>query len=142
MEFKRENKKGRKNDIGWLFFVYNLEAYVVCPSHITRPFLPYKDQNSLLFPTGRFIGIYYSEELKYARELGYQITPIRGYMFEMRRSPFESFISYLYESRQEARRAGDDAIAYVYKILMNSLYGRFGINPESTVTEVCREDQY
>ncbi|KAG6487538.1 hypothetical protein ZIOFF_056126 [Zingiber officinale] len=88
------------------------EAYVECPSHISRPFLPYKDQNSLLFPTGKFIGIYYSEELKYA---GYEIRPLRGYMFEKMSSPFEEFISNLYESRQEARRA---------------------------VTEVCREEKY
>ena len=45
-----------------------IEAYVVCPSTITRPFLPYKDyNNTLLFPTGKFVGVYYSEELKYAR---------------------------------------------------------------------------
>ena len=31
-------------------------------------------------------------------------------------------------------------MAYLYKILMNSR--RFGINPESTVTEVCREEIY
>ncbi|KAK7234142.1 hypothetical protein RIF29_45420 [Crotalaria pallida] len=29
------------------------------------------------------------------------------------------------ESRLEARRSGNDALAYVYKILMNTLYGRF-----------------
>lgn len=53
-----------------------IEAYVVCPTTITRPFLPYKKQNNtLLFPTGKFWGVYYSEELKYARDLGYQIIP-------------------------------------------------------------------
>ncbi|CAB4280624.1 unnamed protein product [Prunus armeniaca] len=31
------------------------------------------------------------------------------------------------------------AMSYVYKILMNSLYGRFGINPKSTTTEQYRE---
>ncbi|KAF6143523.1 hypothetical protein GIB67_029692 [Kingdonia uniflora] len=25
---------------------------------------------------------------------------------------------------------------------MNSLYGRFGINPESTITEICKRDKY
>lgn len=25
---------------------------------------------------------------------------------------------------------------------MNSLYGRFGINPESSVTEICSESRY
>lgn len=87
------------------------EAYVVCPSHITRPFLPYKFNKFLVFPTGQFIGVYYSEELKYA--LGYEITPLRGYQFEKICSPFESFITNLYDSRQEARRDGDDAMVYI-----------------------------
>lgn len=30
----------------------------------------------------------------------------------------------------------------IYKTLMNSLYGRFGINPRSTITEVCLEYRY
>lgn len=55
-----------------------VEAYVVCPSTITRPFLPYrKDKDSpLLFPTGKFVGVYYyySEELIFARDLGYNST--------------------------------------------------------------------
>jgi hypothetical protein len=29
----------------------------------------------------------------------------------------------------------------VYKILMNSLYGRFGINPISTTGEICNEQR-
>ncbi|XP_028052254.1 uncharacterized protein LOC114256772 [Camellia sinensis] len=33
-------------------------------------------------------------------------------------------------------------MAYGYKILMNSLYGRFGINPKSTTTEVCSREIY
>lgn len=118
------------------------EAYVVCPSTIEHPFLPYKDKfGTLIFPTGRFIGVYYSEELKYARELGYKIIPLRGYMFQKKASPFEGFISDLYKSRLEAKKSGDQAMSFVYKILMNSLYGRFGINPESIVTEICTQEQ-
>ena len=120
-----------------------IEAYVVCPSTITRPFLPYKDSNdTLLFPTGKFVGVYYSEELKYARSLGYTILPLRGYLFEETPSPFDGFVSSLFSLRQEARRAGHESTAYGYKILMNSLYGRFGINPKSTVTEVCDRERY
>ena len=120
-----------------------IEAYVVCPSTITRPFLPYKDSNdTLLFPTGKFVGVYYSEELKYARTLGYTILPLRGYLFDEKPSPFDGFVSSLFSLRQEARRAGHESTAYGYKILMNSLYGRFGINPKSTVTEVCDLERY
>jgi len=51
-----------------------IKAYVVCPNTIKRPFLPYRDKNkTLIFPTGEFIGVYYSEDLKYARDLRYTV---------------------------------------------------------------------
>jgi len=119
-----------------------IEAYVVCPKTIKKPFLPYRDKNhTIIFPTGEFVGVYYSEELKYARGLGYTVLPISGYLFERMESPFRDFVSSLFESRLEARISGNEAMAYVYKILMNSLYGRFGINPKSTVTDVCDENR-
>lgn len=120
-----------------------IEAYVVCPKTIKKPFLPYRDKNNtLLFPTGEFVGVYYTEELKYARGLGYTVLPISGYLFKRMESPFRSFVSSLFASRIDARKSGNEALAYVYKILMNSLYGRFGINPNSTTTEVCDEYRY
>ena len=77
-----------------------IEAYIVCPDSIDRPFLPYKDKKgTLVFPTGKFTGIYFSEELKHALTLGYEIIPLRGYLFEQRPSPFHGFISDLYTSR-------------------------------------------
>ncbi|XP_057544023.1 DNA polymerase-like [Amaranthus tricolor] len=64
-----------------------IEAYVVCPTNISCPFLPYKDKaGTLLFPTGKFVGVFYSEELKFARHLGYHIMPLRGYFFEKKAS--------------------------------------------------------
>ena len=120
-----------------------IEAFVVCPTNISRPFLPYKDKTgTLVFPTGKFVGVYYSEELKFARNLGYHIIPLRGYLFEKKDSPFKGFVSHLYESRLESKKSGDEAMSYFYKILMNTLYGRFGINPESTVTEICNQKKY
>lgn len=70
------------------------------------------------------------------------MIPISGYLFEKMESPFKDFVSTLYESRLKARNDKNEALAYVYKILMNSLYGRFGIHPKSTITEVCNYVQY
>ena len=41
-----------------------------------------------------------------------------------------------------AKSTGKDAMSYIYKILMNSLYGRLGINPKYTITEVCDLERY
>ncbi|XP_022849105.1 uncharacterized protein LOC111371388 [Olea europaea var. sylvestris] len=122
-----------------------IEAYVVCPRTISPPFLPYRDEKNqtLLFPIGKFVDVYYSEELKYARDIGYQSIPLSSYLFEKKNSiPFKSFVFNIFDRRQEAKRAGNDTMSYVYKILMNSLYGRFGINPKSTVTEIYDYDRY
>ncbi|KAM3204574.1 hypothetical protein P3L10_027983 [Capsicum annuum] len=47
-----------------------LEAYIVTPPDMKRPFLPYRTlKNTLIFPTGEFVGVYYSKELKYAKSI-------------------------------------------------------------------------
>lgn len=82
-----------KVDLGTLFgFV---EASVVCPKELRRPFLPYKSSDTLIFGTGHFVGVYFSEELKYARGLGYEITPLRGYSFLRRGAAVLSQASFL-----------------------------------------------
>lgn len=101
-----------------------VEAYAICPKAINHPFLPYKEPGSgtLIFATGHFLGVYLSEELKYARQLGYQITPLRGYLFEKKSgSPFESVISSLYELRKKAKKEGAEAMSFILKLCMNSL---------------------
>lgn len=51
-----------------------VKALVVCPPDIHKPFLPYRDNSGLLiFPTGLFVGTYFSEELKFAVDLGYKV---------------------------------------------------------------------
>lgn len=65
-----------------------IEAYVECPKTINKPFLPYRNkENTLIFPTGEFVGVYFSEELKYARDIGYTVIPISGYLFERNGKP-------------------------------------------------------
>nr|QVJ98103.1 hypothetical protein [Apium graveolens] len=132
----------RKKDLDTLYGF--IEAFVKCPDSIKNPFLPYREKvnGSLIFPTGYFVGVYYSEELKYARDLGYTIYPLRGYLFKKTESPFKTFVNDLYNSRLKAKKDGNEGMSYVYKILMNSLYGRFGINPKMTITEICDQDCY
>ncbi|WOL17415.1 DNA polymerase-like [Canna indica] len=121
-----------------------IEAYVICPKTINKRFLPYRDNktNTLIFPTSEFIGVYYSEELKYARRLGYTVIPISGYLFEKKESPFKDFVLTLYNNRLLAKKTGNESLSFIYKILMNTLYGRFGINPKSTKTIICDNKKY
>ena len=69
-----------------------IRAFIICPKHIKKPLLPYKkDDGTIIFPTGRFLGVYFSEELKYAVSLGYKVYPICGYIFDRKESPFKPF---------------------------------------------------
>lgn len=120
-----------------------VKAYIECPEDLDKPVLPYKDTDgTLIYPTGKFIGVYFSEELKYARKIGYKVTPLNGYIFEEKAYIFDKYITEFYENRLEVKKSGDEAMSWVYKVLMNSLYGRFGMNPESLVTEICKYDKY
>lgn len=120
-----------------------LEAYRKCPKTMNRPFLPYRNKNGgLLFPTGEWVGVYYSEELKYAKKLGYTVVPLRGYLFKQMESPFVNFGTSMFENRKKAKIEGNEALSYVYKMIMNTLYGRFGINPKCSVTEIATLDRY
>lgn len=80
--------------------------------------------------------------LKYAKSLGYTVIPLSGYLFEKKESPFKEYVNYHFESRLQAKKDGNEALSFVYKILMNSLYGRFGIHPNSTKTELCDSERY
>ncbi|KAI5669111.1 hypothetical protein M9H77_18964 [Catharanthus roseus] len=72
----------------------------------------------------------------------YTVIPISGYLFEKKESPFKNFVSSLFESRLEAKKSGNNSMSFMYKILMNSLYGRFEISPASTKIEICDENRY
>ncbi|KAL8146228.1 hypothetical protein AgCh_004100 [Apium graveolens] len=107
----------KNNDLGTLYGF--IEAYVECLDSLNKPFLPYRDleTGSLLFSIGYFVGVYYNEELKYARTLGYKVYTLRGYLFKKAESPFKTFVNDIYNSR-------------------------FGINPKMTITEICDQDHY
>jgi len=132
--------QGRKLEESYGF----LESYIECPSSMNKPFLPYRSEKSglLIFPTGRFIGVYFYEEMKYAKSIGYKVRPLRGYLYDKGYGVIDRFVGDMYSNRSRAKREGNAGFAYVSKILMNSLYGRFGRNPRSTISEICTEQRY
>lgn len=114
-------------------------AYIRCPAHIKRPFLPFKRDDGLsVCPTGRWVGVYYSRELAFAERLGYEIVPLKGYLYTEIASPFRSYIGDLYEKRRVAKENKDAGLSFIYKGLMNHLYGRFGISAESETCELVQ----
>lgn len=88
--------------------------------------------------SGKFLykgsGVYTKPEIDKILELG-EISVIRGYEYFEVGKIFEPFITYWYKQRLEAKRSGDEAWSFVCKILMNSLYGKFGQREEGTIIE-------
>jgi hypothetical protein len=94
--------------------------------------LPHRaDNGSLSFPVGR--GIFYAtgHELRAGIELGKirifrVITALRCTV----KINFASFVDEYYALRMAAREAGDDEAVLHFKLVLNSGYGRFALDPE------------
>lgn len=94
------------------------------------PLLPARYKNRLFFPTGVFDGIFPHSELRFALGSGVELVDVSWSLWAKSTfNPFETFVSDLYARRKLA--ASDSPLKQqVYKLILNSLYGRFGVNWE------------
>lgn len=88
-------------------------------SDLYIPVLPYVADKKLLFPIGQFEGIYNSEELKLASEMGYEIEINKGLVFEAAEL-FKDYISKMYA----LKLSSDPVQSSLGKSTMNSSYGK------------------
>ena len=84
----------------------------------------------LIFPRGRFKGIWYSEELKLAQSVGAKIKLIDGYVFESSFPVFMEFVDHFYQKRLDAKHNNDLVLNRIFKLILNSLYGRLGMRTD------------
>lgn len=111
-------------------YIENFEGFaevdIYCPKEFYYPLLPFRFDNKLLFPTGNFRGTYTNVELRRAMELGYTIKKVhKNIYFKNNCIPFREYVTDLYELRKEYKEE-KNPIESVIKLLMNSLYGKFG----------------
>jgi DNA polymerase type B, organellar and viral/RNase_H superfamily len=99
--------------------------------------LPIKTKNGLILPNGEFEGVWSSEELKLAKENGYEIKIIKGYNFNRVSNVFTKYVNDLYKLKLESKGA-EKAIN---KSLLNNLLGRFGMNIIKPKTECLTKDK-
>lgn len=101
------------------------------PESMYAPPLPIKKDNRLIFPVGEFKGWWTKYELEYAKGLGCEIIEYYdGAAFGNAGHIFKNFIETLYKMRLEAKEKNDNVTQMTMKLLMNSCYGRMGINKE------------
>jgi len=91
-------------------------------------------------------GVYTTPELQRLVDMGGRVTAYHeGLRFIETARPFETIIGHLYEQRLHHKRQNHAALSYCLKILMNSLYGKFGEREQGESfqdTEAFTKDEY
>lgn len=86
---------------------------------------PYRQDNRLIFPTGIFETVLTTEELKLALKMN-AVKEVKETAVYQKALIFRSFVDYFYSLRKEYKKKGNYLYNYLSKIIMNSLYGKFG----------------
>lgn len=122
------------------FFYVNVEA----PLDLKNPILQVKQlidgKLMTISPVGKFSGWFFSKELDNAIKLGYKITILKGYKFDKNEILFKDFIEVLYDMRLRFKKG--EAMNLVAKLLMNSLYGRFAMNPVFPKVQIMSQAEF
>ena len=79
----------------------------------------------LLFPTGTFRTVLTTPEIEFALDHGH-IIDIESFATYRKADIFSEYVSFFYGMRQQYKTDGNGAFDYMCKILLNSLYGKFG----------------
>ncbi len=93
--------------------------------HISESVFPYKHNNKTCYPTGKFSTTLTTGELLYALSLD-AIIAINEIAWYKQADLFSEFVTYFYNLRLQYKKSGNIQFATICKLLMNSLYGKFG----------------
>nr|YP_025890.1 DNA-directed DNA polymerase [Moniliophthora perniciosa]AAQ74286.1 DNA-directed DNA polymerase [Moniliophthora perniciosa] len=106
------------------------EVEITTPEYIKIPLLQKRIKTDkgyrTISPIGNWTGKYFSEELYNAAKYGYKFQIKRGYLFK-KGNIFEEYVDFLYELKKNSSKGSPNYI--ISKLLLNSLYGRLGMNP-------------
>lgn len=106
------------------------EVDIIAPSNIKYPLLQTKIKTNSGFrtipPLGNWSGVYFSDELYNASKFGYTFKVKRGYLFN-KENIFTEYVDFLYNLKKNSTKGTPNYT--ISKQLLNSLYGRLGMNP-------------
>jgi len=104
-----------------------------------EPAYPYRKKDKLIFPIGKFITYLSTPELIYALKNNHIVKVYEVAIYKGEKI-FKDYIDYFYNKRLEAKKEGNEAYAYFYKIFMNSLYGKFAQRVRKLEYKVKHDD--
>jgi hypothetical protein len=115
---------------------------ITTPEFLEHPILQRRIKTSEGLRTiaglGSWEGWIFSEEMDNAMKFGYSFEILKGYQFE-RGYIFTNYINKMYNLRLEYPKG--DAMNLIAKLLLNSLYGKFGMKSESTKVEILENNE-
>lgn len=91
----------------------------------SNPAYPLKHNHKLIFPTGDFITTLHQSELEYALSCN-DIVEVRKLSIYRQAPVFKDYIDFFYDLKVKSELEGNQIVRHQSKILMNSLYGKFG----------------
>lgn len=120
-------------------FVY---CDIIPPNNLEHYILPHKDLlGNLTCPSTPFSGLYSAALIKSSLEYGYKVKVAGGIKFNKGVDIFKDYVIELYNKRLKAREDNNTELVYIYKLLLNSLYGRMGMREfENRVVIVSSEE--
>lgn len=86
-------------------------------------------------------GVYHTEEIALLLSIGGRIHVQKALEFTDTSIMFRGFVEQWYNLRQQAKMEGDNAIDFIAKILLNSLYGKFGQRPIQKNLELATNEK-
>ena len=96
-----------------------------CEIETDDPVYAYRNNGKLIFPTGRFITYLTTPSLLFGIKNGH-VKKVSMLACYKKANIFNKFVDYFYNKRLAFRTSNNPAFAYLCKILLNSLYGKFG----------------
>jgi DNA polymerase type B, organellar and viral len=135
--FNGDIRKIDENAFG--FFYCKIKA----PDDILHPILQThvktKNGTRTISPIGTWEDMIFSEELINAEKYGYTFEILWGYTFKSE-VIFKSYVDFLYNLRNQYDKS--NPLNFIAKILLNSLYGRFGMDDNFSEINVIHKDYY
>lgn len=122
-DFKAKVFQYKEGDLGFYECEVEMPKIKIPPLGAIHP-----KSGKLVFPVGKFNGMYTSAEIEYAKTFGAKIKIRKGYLFKNGGPIFREFVDTLYTIRKSSRT--DSVDSTIAKLLLNSCYGRTGIRSE------------
>lgn len=110
-----------------------------CDISTNEPVYGHSIDNRLCFPVGRFTQSLATASYMYAYEHGH-IARVREAAFYNKSYLFKSWSQELYNKRLEAKNKGNGVYSTLIKLILNSLYGKFGQRGDLTLEETITDN--